>query len=333
MLNRGEVLVRFVNITEDADGQRLDNFLFRVCSDVPKSRIYNAIRRGEVRINKGRCKPSNKLKLEDVVRIPPFSGKSAVDAEAGPGNTSPAERFVAGRIAADALTDIVFEDELLLIINKPSGIAVHGGSGLQTGLIESLRLVRQSDHFLELVHRLDRETSGLLLIAKKRRALLRLQSMLQEGRVEKIYHAWVAGQWPKHVTEITAPLKKLVGQDKGVIVASDGKASQTLFSVIGRTEHATLVEARPVTGRTHQIRVHAAYAGCPVIGDERYGDRTVNRRFSEQNVRRLCLHAAELVLKWDDSPHQRLRAQWNPEPGLHLPVQTPEKSDIDYGND
>lgn len=286
------VKVRFVEITEDEAGQRLDNYLLRVLKGAPKSLIYRIIRKGEVRINKGRCKPERKLQGGDVVRIPP------VKLEAGK------EPQKAGQKLMDLLSEsIVYESAALLIVNKPSGLAVHGGSGVQLGLIEALRQMYGEKMYLELVHRIDRDTSGCIMVAKKRPMLRYLHGLFRsEGGVNKTYLALVKGHWSKRKAAVDAPLQRyeLQNGERMVRVDSDGKPSKTLFSVVERYEGATLVKAKPITGRTHQIRVHGLHAGHPLVGDEKYGDDDFNREMKKYGINRLFLHAFQLSLTLKD---------------------------------
>ncbi|MBU6954346.1 RluA family pseudouridine synthase [Hahella sp. HN01] len=294
---------RVVTIDSGSDGQRLDNFLVRELKGVPKGKIYKIIRKGEVRVNKGRCKPETKLKDGDQVRIPPIRVSES-------DNSEPV--IPAGLIELVSQSTL-FENDELLIINKPCGVAVHGGSGVSFGVIEILRAARQDLRFLELAHRLDRDTSGVLVLAKKRRALVQFHDMLKTGRVEKIYHAWVCGKWPKHKSVITAPLKKNVlrSGERVVSVSEDGKASETRFRVLYSGTGRSLVEAQPITGRTHQIRVHAKFAGHPIIGDDKYCDSETNKVYRDMGVKRLCLHAYSLRLSWLDRPEQKIVCEWD----------------------
>jgi len=286
--------VRLVAIDASSDGQRVDNFLLRELKGVPKSRIYNLLRRGEVRVNKGRVRAEYRLQSGDQVRIPPIR---VAEPDAAPAVLSPSlgERLNAA---------VLYEDDGLLVINKPAGLAVHGGSGVSLGLIEALRLLRPEARFLELVHRLDRDTSGCIMVAKKRSALTSLHEALRGGDVakdiDKRYLALVAGRWPRQRRRIEAPLEKntLRSGERVVRVSADGKAALTEFEVLESFERATLVEARPITGRTHQIRVHARYAGHPLGGDEKYGDREAEVYFRERGLRRLFLHARSLSFMW-----------------------------------
>ncbi|WP_372833496.1 23S rRNA pseudouridine(955/2504/2580) synthase RluC [Pontibacterium sp.] len=278
--------VRFVEIAADFDGQRIDNFLRTELKGVPKSLIYRILRKGEVRVNKKRVKPEYKLQGGDLIRIPPV--RVAERAEA----PKPSDNLQ--RVLEDA---ILYEDKDLIVVNKPSGLAVHGGSGVSLGLIEAFRQIRPECRFLELVHRLDRDTSGCIMIAKKRSALKFMHEALQKSRITKIYNALVDGAWSDRKRRIDAPLRKneLKSGERVVKVQADGKACLTEYKVLRRIGRlVTLVEARPITGRTHQIRVHCQFAGHPIIGDEKYGTDQMNRRMRDEGIKRLFLHAAEL---------------------------------------
>ncbi|HWV15982.1 MAG TPA: 23S rRNA pseudouridine(955/2504/2580) synthase RluC [Cellvibrio sp.] len=280
--------VGFALIDDDQAGQRLDNFLMARLKGVPKSKVYNIIRKGEVRVNKGRSKPEYKLAAGDEIRIPPVRMEEK-EAKAKPSH-------MLTRLLEQS---ILFENEGLLVINKPPGLAVHGGSGVSLGLIETLRQMRPDARYLELVHRLDRDTSGCIMIAKKRSMLRHLQAALRDkgnSGIRKVYQALVVGAWPKNVRRIEAPLLKteVLNDERIVRVHADGKPSLTEFKVLNSFASCTLVEARPITGRTHQIRVHAQYAGHSLVGDEKYGDDDFNLLMRGQGVKRLFLHAAEL---------------------------------------
>jgi 23S rRNA pseudouridine955/2504/2580 synthase len=274
--------VKFVTVTEKNETQRVDNFLITQLKGVPKSKIYKIIRKGEVRINKKRCKPESKLAIDDIVRIPPVFGLTE------PGETAK----VSKSLTAYLDTAIIFEDKCLLVINKPSGLAVHGGSGIHMGLIEALRTRYPETQFLELVHRLDRDTSGCILIAKSRSALRNLHEQFRNGEVNKIYHLAVYGKWPKHRKFVDVPLKRSEMQsgERVVLVHQDGKPSQTRFRALNTSEHFSLMEAKPLTGRTHQIRVHALFSGCPLVGDVKYLARD-KEDFYGMEKSRLMLHA------------------------------------------
>ncbi|MCB1801303.1 MAG: 23S rRNA pseudouridine(955/2504/2580) synthase RluC [Gammaproteobacteria bacterium] len=280
--------VRFVTIDENNDGQRLDNYLLSLLKGVPRSWIYRVLRTGEVRVNKGRCKPSRRLKSGDQVRVPPVD-----TARRDPGE-------IPEQVVDSIDNSIIYEDDLLIALNKPSGIAVHGGSGLSFGVIETLRNARPNAPYLELAHRLDRDTSGCLLVAKKRSALIELQELQRSGRIDKRYSALLAGKTRKGAWRCELPLRKntLQGGERVVRVDPLGKAAATAFKVVQRFADATLVEATLETGRTHQIRVHAAAAGMPILGDPKYGDEEANRRLRDKGLRRLFLHAASLQFAW-----------------------------------
>ncbi|WP_279716830.1 23S rRNA pseudouridine(955/2504/2580) synthase RluC [Chelonobacter oris] len=276
--------VRFQTISADQAGQRIDNYLLAQLKGVPKSMIYRIIRKGEVRVNKGRVKAEYKLQTDDIVRIPPV--KTAAKEQAP----------ISGKLHQVSQLEqrILFEDEVLLVLNKPSGMAVHGGSGLSFGVIEALRSLRPEARFLELVHRLDRDTSGILLVAKKRSALRSLHEQLRNKTIQKEYLALVRGQWQSHCKVINAPLNKneLASGERIVRVNEQGKASETRFSVQERYgQEATLIKAMPVTGRTHQIRVHTQYAGHPIALDSKYGDQDFDQKIQAVGLNRLFLHA------------------------------------------
>lgn len=278
--------VKTLEISEDETGQRIDNYLLAKLKGVPKSLIYRIVRKGEVRVNKGRIKPEYKLQCGDVVRIPPVRVSEKTQ--------SPVSSKL--NKVARLEQQIIFEDDCLLVINKPSGIAVHGGSGLSFGVIEGLRALRPEARFLELVHRLDRDTSGILLVAKKRSALRHLHEQLRVKTVQKDYLALVRGQWQSHVKVVQAPLLKneLASGERIVKVSQEGKPSETRFSIEERYPTATLVKASPVTGRTHQIRVHTLHAGHPIALDDKYGDKDFDAEMRALGLNRLFLHAASI---------------------------------------
>lgn len=274
--------VQFQTVEADYQDQRIDNYLLAQLKGVPKSLVYRILRKGEVRVNKKRVKPEYKLQAGDVVRIPPVR----VAAE----NPLPSANLA----QVQALKDLIlYEDGLLLVLNKPAGLAVHGGSGLQFGLIESLRALRPEAKHLELVHRLDRDTSGCILIAKRRSALRHLHEQLRNKIMDKYYLALVRGQWQPHVKRVTAPLLKntLKSGERVVRVDVQGKPSETKFRIVQKYATATLVEASPITGRTHQIRVHTLHAGHPIAGDPKYGDADFDESLRELGLQRLFLHA------------------------------------------
>ncbi|MGF2735196.1 23S rRNA pseudouridine(955/2504/2580) synthase RluC [Marinobacter sp. DUT-1] len=295
--------VQWVTVDEDNDDQRVDNFLLSRLRGVPKSIIYRIVRKGEVRVNKGRVKPDTRLRAGDTVRIPPIVRKEK------PEQVKPGSRVQGVMEAA-----VVFENDQMLVVNKPSGIAVHGGSGLSFGLIEVLRSARPDSRFLELVHRLDRDTSGLVMIAKKRSALRYLQDELRQKRVRKFYHALVAGSWPEGMGRVDEPLLRyeMPNGERRVRVDTAGKASLTIFRCLERFQGYTLVEASPVTGRTHQIRVHSAWAGHPIAGDDKYMDEVSMKAFRSIGGQRLMLHARalEFRLPGSDEP-MRLEAPYD----------------------
>lgn len=277
--------VRRLTVAEDDAGQRLDNFLFRQLKGVPKGHVYRLLRTGQVRINRGRVKPDYRLQAGDELRLPPVRQADP----ALPGTPRDWQR--------QALQDgIIFEDAALLILDKPAGMAVHGGSGQSLGVIEALRALRPEQAVLELVHRLDRETSGCLVIAKKRSALRALHAAIREGRIEKRYLALLAGRWQGGERVVDAALEKnqLQGGERMVRVVVAGKAAESRFRPLSRFSQATLVEVTIPTGRTHQIRVHAAHIGHPVAGDDKYGEREANKRFRALGLKRMFLHAHAL---------------------------------------
>lgn len=279
---------QFVTIAEEEAGQRIDNYLLRVCKGVPKSHIYRILRSGEVRVNKGRIDQLYRLAEGDVVRIPPV--RVAEKAPTG----APAAEF-----------RIIFEDAQMLVIDKPAGVAVHGGSGVSFGVIEQLRASRPDAKFLELVHRLDRDTSGLLIVAKKRSALSELQALLREDHgsgIRKHYLTLLVGRMPDGTMTVDAPLHVGLrqGGERHVQVNPIGKESISHFKVLERKGGHSYCEVRIETGRTHQIRVHAQHLGHPVAGDDKYGDPEVNKRLREQiGLKRLFLHAASLEFALD----------------------------------
>lgn len=290
--------VRFFDVSADEAGQRIDNFLLARIKGVPKSRIYRLVRRGEVRVNKGRIKPEYRVCAGDRVRVPPIrQAETAVAAAPGAG------------LRALLDNSLLMETDDLLVVNKPAGLAVHGGSGISLGLIEALRAAR-SDPFLELVHRLDRGTSGCLLVARKRRALKDLQRQLRDGQVGKTYVALVLGSWPKGLDRIDAPLRKSTLGSGERIVRPDveGKQAITHFRVLRRFAAATLLEIGLETGRTHQIRVHCQLAGRPLVGDDKYGRDDDNKYFRSLGLKRMFLHAHRLTFKEADGKKMAVEA-------------------------
>lgn len=289
--------VQLVDIGAEQAGQRIDNFLLTRLKGVPKSAIYRMIRKGEVRVNKGRIKPEYKLVEGDSVRVPPARTAQKDEAPA----------FIGDQLKKLLESAILHEDGGLIVLNKPSGLAVHGGSGVSLGVIEALRVVRPQQKFLELVHRLDRDTSGVLLVAKKRSVLKQLHDDLREGRVHKTYLALLFGRWNGRQHKVEAPLKKfdLASGERVVRVSQEGKSSLTHFTQIRLFDQATLVEANPVTGRTHQIRVHAQFAGHPIAGDDKYISREQNAFFVERGLKRLFLHAFRI--EFNNSEGERVQ--------------------------
>jgi 23S rRNA pseudouridine955/2504/2580 synthase len=308
MINPSNTLtaVRFIEVDGDAAGQRVDNFLFGQLKGVPKSHVYRILRTGQVRINGGRIRAEYKLAAGDVIRVPPV--RSAAVAEEKPsrfwGSTKLEHR-------------ILYEDDHLLALNKPAGMSVHGGSGGNFGVIEGLRAMRPEARFLELVHRLDRDTTGCLLIAKRRAALRDLHRQFRGDDVEKSYIALLSGNWARKAAVVDVPLLKnvLQGGERFVRVSRQGKEAVTEFRRLQRFADATLVEAMPVTGRTHQIRVHAKSLGHPLAGDERYGEEEANRRFRRLGLKRLFLHSASLTFH-------------HPETGRALRIDAPLEPDL-----
>lgn len=270
-------------IGEEAEGQRIDNYLLRICKGVPKSLVYRILRSGEVRVNSRRVAPEYRLQAGDEVRIPPLQLGTETKA------TVPAGRDYR----------IVFEDDAMLVVDKPAGMAVHGGSGVSFGVIEQLRRQRPQARFLELAHRLDRETSGLLLIAKRRAALAALHDSFRASRIEKRYLALVKGRWLEPERHIRLALRKyLTGEgERRVGVSYEGKMAHSIVRLRDRWENFSLVEVELRTGRTHQIRVHLAHLGFPLCGDAKYGDFALNRALQKQGLGRMFLHAAHLSLE------------------------------------
>lgn len=277
--------VSYLEVDEGSAGQRLDNFLIRHLKGVPKSKIYQIIRSGEVRVNKGRVKVSTRINLGDTVRVPPIRVSDKQTQSLG------------FKAQSSLLNSIVYEDDGLMVLNKPAGMAVHAGSGLASGLIETLRLALPHYKYLELAHRLDRQTSGCLIVAKKASVLKVLHEALRGDGVDKRYLACVAGSWPKGLQKVNAPLLKSEQNQSGVAqvrVDKRGKPSLTQFQLLEKFKAASLIEAKPVTGRTHQIRVHAQFSGYPLLADDRYGDFGVNREVKVLGCKRLFLHAYKI---------------------------------------
>lgn len=277
--------VQWLEIDEGNCEQRIDNFLITYLKGVPKTRIYRMVRKGEVRVNKGRVDVSYKLAIGDIVRIPPVRVAEKPDAV-----------IVQPTLKFSLENHILYEDDGFIVLNKPAGFAVHGGTGINSGVIEGLRQLRPQQRFLELVHRLDKETSGCLLIAKKRSVLKLMHDMFRGDGMQKTYLALLAGQFKRKKQVVDVPLLKNVAQggERMVVVSQAGKSAETLFTRLQQFEEATLVHAAPKTGRTHQIRVHAAWLGHPIVADDRYGADDVNKTFKKRGYKRLFLHAEQL---------------------------------------
>ena len=296
--------VRHVTVSTDYSGQRLDNFLTRELKGVPRTRLYRALRKGEIRVNKGRVRQDYRLVEGDVIRLPPLHQRA-------PSEPAPVPLYWSTLLGER----VVHEDPGLLVIDKPSGLAVHGGSGLNFGMIECLRQTRPQDRYLELVHRLDRDTSGLIMVARRPAVLRALHEQLRGDGVDKRYLALVAGRWPRKRKVVEAPLEKNVlrSGERMVRVSREGKPSVTEFQVVERLPGATLLEARPITGRTHQIRVHARHAGFPVLGDDKYGDDQSAALCREIGLKRLFLHAVSLAFTLPSRERLALRAELDQE--------------------
>lgn len=275
-------------------GQRIDNFLFTRLKRVPKSHVYRLLRKGEVRVNKKRIKPDYRLQANDIVRLPPVK------------LLPERPRIIDHRMVERLEQCILYENEHMLVLNKPSGIAVHAGSGVDIGVIEALRASHAREGFLELAHRIDRETSGCLLIAKERATLLELHRLLREEGMTKRYLALVVGRWEGGERIVDAPLEKfeLESGERMVKVRETGQEARTIFKPLQQFENFTLVQAEPQTGRTHQIRVHALHIGHPIAGDDKYGDREINKSMRAEGLNRLFLHAAYLAFPLPNSSKQ-----------------------------
>lgn len=285
-MNQKTLPISNIYINKNMVNQRLDNFIKKKLKHVPKSMIYRIIRTGRIRINKKRIKPYYKLKFGDIIRIPPIKISNIKN-----------NIFLPLKTSEILLKSIIYEDSHLLIINKPSGIAVHGGSGLSFGIIESFRKLRPSEKFLELVHRIDRETSGILILAKKRLSLVSLHQQLREKKIKKKYIALVHGIWPSERKKISEPLLKNRFQNtpKKVLINSDGKFSETFFKIKKYYSSSTLLLITPKTGRTHQIRVHTAHIGHPIFFDKRYGRNDLDANVKNKvNINRLLLHSFKM---------------------------------------
>lgn len=282
MMAQGKaVTVRRERVDDSVAGQRIDNYLMRVCKGVPKSHVYRILRSGEVRVNGGRVGPTYRLALGDEVRIPPVRV---------------AESNTPAVVPAGKALPVVYEDDALMVVDKPSGKAVHGGSGVSFGVIEQLRSQRPEARMLELAHRIDRETSGLLIIAKKRSALTALHDMMREGSVEKRYLTLVPGKWANPLQHVKEPLFKYLTPEgeRRVRVSGEGKQAHSVVRLVKRWQRFSLLEVELKTGRTHQIRVHLAHLGFPLCGDDKYGNFPLNKALEQEGLRRMFLHAAYL---------------------------------------
>jgi 23S rRNA pseudouridine955/2504/2580 synthase len=274
--------IQYIDIDESSEDQRIDNFLFKTFKDVPKNHIFKIIRNGEVRVNKKRVKTLYKLKINDVVRIPPIEFIEKKEKK-------PSNNFK---------PHIIYEDEWLLVVNKPSGLAVHGGSGIDFGLIEHMRHIKPEYKFLELVHRIDKNTSGVIVIAKKRSALRSMQELFRNKKIKKNYLVAVKGNWDSKKKEVSLRLeKKQTPEGHHVNVVEDplkGKLSKSIFYLVKQMQKKSLLSAQIITGRTHQIRVQLAFLGFPVLGDDKYGDFALNKKLQSSGLKRMFLHAHKL---------------------------------------
>ena len=278
-------IVQFIEILPELSGQRIDNFLVTRLKGAPKTLIYRLLRKGEIRVNKGRKKPTYKLQPGDVIRIPPLRLSDA--------KNIPARN---GRLEELLTKSVIYEDSDMVVINKPTGLAVHGGSGISLGVIEIMRILYPKVKKLELVHRLDRDTSGCLILAKKMSILRGFHQLIRENRVEKRYLALLKDRMTSEKRQVKAPLLKntMVSGERMVSVSQDGKPSKTIFHLVERFKTCSYTEVELLTGRTHQIRVHSAYINHPIAGDPKYGDQTFNHDFKKLGLNRLFLHASKL---------------------------------------
>jgi 23S rRNA pseudouridine955/2504/2580 synthase len=313
-------------VSEDEQSQRLDNYLLRICKGVPKSHVYSIVRSGQVRVNSKRAEVSYRLQLGDILRIPPI-------------RIAQREEEVIAGAEIKAELPILFEDDALLVVDKPSGIAVHGGSGVSFGVIEALRRQRPQARFLELAHRLDRETSGILLIGKKRSALVALHDMFRDGgsggdrAADKRYLVLVKGRWMDQLRNVKLPLLKYLQEsgERRVRVSDEGKASHTVFRLLARWQGFSLLEAELKSGRTHQIRVHLAHLGYPVAGDDKYGDFALNRLLVKEGLKRMFLHAWKMRLTHPVSGQSLVLEAPLPETLLSFMRGISAKEKQDYG--
>lgn len=290
--------VRYYDVEQDRSGQRIDNFLFAYLKNIPKSRIYQMIRKGEVRVNGKRIQVTYRLQAQDRIRIPPL-----IQTEETPVSIN-LNKY------QSLLKRILFENEQLLVIDKPAGIPVHAGGAAEVGIVEALRLLRTDLAFIELAHRIDKDTSGCLVLAKKRSTLKQLHQLFREGLVQKTYWALVMGQWPESRTKISKNIDALNwrGSERVVKISEQGKESLTYFKVLAAKQVASLIEAKPKTGRMHQIRVHTASAGHPIACDEKYGDDAFNRYLQRLGLKRLFLHAKKIEFILPDT-HEKIEVE------------------------
>lgn len=297
--------VEWLTIGPDSEGQRLDNFLFKQLKGVPKSRVYRMLREGEVRVNRKRVQPDYHVQIDDVLRIPPVRTAQKASTP-GP-----------AKIGKSLLPRIIYRDDALLILDKPAGQAVHGGSGISLGIIEQLRQEMPEQRFLELVHRLDRETSGVLVVALKRQALVAMHDKMRLGEVSKTYYALAIGQWRDPVRNVKLALRKYLTEDgeRRVSVDPDGQHAHTIFRLSRRYADYSLLEAELKTGRTHQIRVHLAALKHAIAGDDKYGDYELNRALKKVGLKRMFLHATRLEFL-------------HPISGLPLKLESPMPPDL-----
>ncbi|MBI5448052.1 MAG: RluA family pseudouridine synthase [Gammaproteobacteria bacterium] len=297
-----------VYIKIEEGGQRIDNFLMTHLKDIPKSHVYRLLRKGEIRVNKKRIKPEYRLQTDDLLRLPPLM------------RAERKEKRAPDRLCDLINQQVIYEDKAFLVVNKPPGVAVHGGSGINFGVIEALRQARPTEKYIELAHRLDRETSGCLLLVKKPSILKEVHQLLREGKVDKRYLALLQGKVPfKKEKRINAPLKKfeLAGGERVVRSQADGKPSETIFTLLDTFgKLASLVEAKPITGRTHQIRVHALLMGYPIAGDDKYGEKIFNKSMQVYGLKRLFLHSHHLEFTL-------------PSTGKHFKFEAPLASDLE----
>jgi 23S rRNA pseudouridine955/2504/2580 synthase len=313
MADKNQLLIKSSNIivADDFAGQRIDNFLFNQLKNIPKSRIYKMLRHGEVRINKHRVKPLYKLQPSDIIRIPPYWA----DPEEDHAKPKPAYN-----LTNLLLNNIIFENERIIVLNKPINIASHGGSGINFGVIETLRAARPDLKNLQLVHRLDRDTSGCIILAKKRSALRELHELIRNGKIYKKYILLVRGKWKDGKRIVSESLLKnhLSSGERIVVVNKTGKEAITIFRPIKIDNDISLIEAELKTGRTHQIRVHAAHIGYPIVGDDKYGDKEFNRKMKLLGLKRLFLHAQEISFIW---PGSNNRVCFTAEPEMQFEVR------------